>query len=230
MTKKNIPDSHPISSALSTTDDIYSRKISDASTDGNEEVPANEPRLLDTLAFTGAKSVILEAPYNNHPIDRSDRCRLDRQEKTRRAAAAVQPAHRSSSLPRCAGCHDQHPPDRSAFDGDRAMVVAVATMRMVQMPLHQIVHMIPMCDSFMPTARAMHMILGMSAAAMIRCAASGIARVDLQAVLIDVIAMHMVQVTIVQVVDMAIVLNRRMSAARAMLMGVIGMLVARAHT
>ncbi|WP_432443514.1 hypothetical protein [Pseudomonas batumici] len=64
MTKKNTPDSHPISSALSTTDkDIYLRKISDLSTSGNEEVPVSEPRLLDTLAFTCAKPVTPEAPY-----------------------------------------------------------------------------------------------------------------------------------------------------------------------
>ncbi len=110
------------------------------------------------------------------------------------------------------------------------MIVAVASMGMVQMPLHQIVHMIPMCHRLMPTARTMHMILGMSAATMIRCAAIGIAHIDLQAMFIDMIAMHVVQMTIVQVVDMAIVLDRRMSAARAMLMGVIGMLVACAHT
>ncbi|WP_338523601.1 hypothetical protein NUH87_28375 [Pseudomonas batumici] len=64
MTKKITPDPPPIRKTLSTADRaMYLRKHSDTPSNEPEPVPANTPRLLDTLTFTCTKPVIPEAPY-----------------------------------------------------------------------------------------------------------------------------------------------------------------------
>jgi hypothetical protein len=50
-----------------------------------------------------------------------------------------------------------------------------------------------------------------------------------QAVLVDMIAMHMVQVAVVQVINVTIVLNRRMAASILVLMTMVGVLRASTH-
>lgn len=93
------------------------------------------------------------------------------------------------------------------------MIVAVVAMWMVQMTIHQIVHMITMRYRLMSTARTMHMLLSMSRAMMIGSTTIGVHRTHLQTMFVHMITMHVVQMTIMQVVDMTIVFNRRMSAA-----------------
>ncbi len=64
MTKKTTSDSPLTRKALSTADkEKYLRKVSDDPSTEIEPVPANTPRLLDTLAFTCSKPVIPEAPH-----------------------------------------------------------------------------------------------------------------------------------------------------------------------
>ncbi len=64
MTKKTISDSLLSRKAPSTVDkEKYLRKVSDDPSTEIEPVPANTPRLLDTLAFTCSKPVIPEAPH-----------------------------------------------------------------------------------------------------------------------------------------------------------------------
>jgi hypothetical protein len=63
---------------------------------------------------------------------------------------------------------------------------------------------------------------------MLRRAAVGIARRDLDHVLVDMVAVGVVQVPVVQVIQMVAVLDRNVSAVGAMTVRVIGMLRVRA--
>lgn len=109
------------------------------------------------------------------------------------------------------------------------MVVAVIAVRVVQMATYQVIDMIAMRHRLMTAARAVHMSCGVAVTLVAWCAALGVIGVHRQTVLVDMIAVHMVQVTIMQVVDMAIVLDRRMTAARLVLVAVVGMFRASTH-
>ena len=61
-------------------------------------------------------------------------------------------------------------------------------------------------------------------AAGLRCAANGIRGADLNDMFADVILMHVVEVAVVKIIDMAIMAYRGMSTVRAALMGMIGMM------
>ena len=62
-------------------------------------------------------------------------------------------------------------------------------------------------------------------AAGLRCAADGIRGVDLNDMFVDVILMHMVEVAVVKIVDMAIMAYGGMSTVWAVLMGMVGMML-----
>jgi hypothetical protein len=62
-------------------------------------------------------------------------------------------------------------------------------------------------------------------AAGLRRAADGIRGVDLNDMFVDVILMHMVEMAVVKIVDMAIMAYGGMSTVRAMLMGMVGMML-----
>ena len=103
------------------------------------------------------------------------------------------------------------------------MVVAVIAMRMVKMPIHQIVNVVAVRHRFVPATRAMYVIGIVSPARVSRRAAGRIGVADLQRVLFDLaVRADMMHVTIVQVVDVVAVLNPGVFAVRAVLMVVIG--------
>jgi hypothetical protein len=89
---------------------------------------------------------------------------------------------------------------------------------MVQPSAHEVIHVIGVRHRFVSAVRAMRM-----RAARLRCALHRVGGVDRDHVLVDVIAVHVVEMTIVQIVHMAVMANRRMTAVRFMLMGVVGM-------
>jgi hypothetical protein len=62
-------------------------------------------------------------------------------------------------------------------------------------------------------------------AAGLRCAADRIPRIDLDDMFVDVILMHMVEVAVVKIVDMAIMAYGGMSTVWAVLMGMVGMML-----
>ncbi|WP_456730835.1 hypothetical protein [Bradyrhizobium sp. USDA 3364] len=103
-------------------------------------------------------------------------------------------------------------------------MVAVGVM---QASVDEIVDVVPMGHCLMSTTGA----VGMRGAFRIGRAAHRVCGADSDHMLIDMIAMHVMQVTVVQIVDMAVMSDGGMSAVRAMLMGVVGMmlLVTRAH-
>jgi hypothetical protein len=102
------------------------------------------------------------------------------------------------------------------------VVVAVALMRMVQVPIHQIIRMVSMRHRVVAALGPVHMLLTM--AAVLRGAPRGVLLTDRDDVLIHVIPMRAVQMPIVQIADMPLVLDRHMSAFLAVLVTVLTML------
>lgn len=96
------------------------------------------------------------------------------------------------------------------------MIIAMAGMHMVQAATDQIIDMIAMRHCLMPAAGAVDM------AAIVRTgAAIGVAGADADHMFINMVAMHMVQMAVVQIIDMAIMRDGGVAAARAVLVGVI---------
>jgi hypothetical protein len=104
------------------------------------------------------------------------------------------------------------------------VIIAVPVVRVMQMTIDEIVDMIAVGDRFMPAARAMHVSRLMAAAHMVRRAAIRIDRRDRQHMFVHMAAMHVMQMPIMKIVDMTVVLHSRMPAARAMLMGMVGVM------
>lgn len=110
------------------------------------------------------------------------------------------------------------------------MVVAVAVMRVMQVPFDQIVGMVAMRDLLVPAVRSVPMI-GSMGTAIVLVAAIGIPVVDRDPVFVDVAIVRVMQVAIVQVVDVAAVAHGHVAAARTVAMRMVGMvrLVALVH-
>jgi hypothetical protein len=98
------------------------------------------------------------------------------------------------------------------------MIITMTVVRMVKASIHQIVDVVPVRNRLVPAARPVRM----TGADILWCAMSRVGSVNCYHVLVDMISMHVMQMTIVQVVNVAFVLNRRVSTPRAMLMGMIG--------
>jgi hypothetical protein len=97
---------------------------------------------------------------------------------------------------------------------------------MMQMPVHQIVHMVAVRDGLMAAAGAM-----LVTAPYFRRAAGRIAQINSDHMLVDVIVMHVVQMAVMQIVDVVFMADRGVTAVWAMLMRVVRMvlLAARRH-
>jgi len=96
------------------------------------------------------------------------------------------------------------------------MIVAMVAVRVMKMPFDQVVHVIAMGHSFMPASRSVHMALVVRAAAVLGCAPVGIGLRYINLVFIDVIAVHMVQMPVMQVINVASVADGRMAAIGSM--------------
>lgn len=91
------------------------------------------------------------------------------------------------------------------------MIVAVITVRVVQMAIDEIVHVVTVPDGLVAASRAVHVIRVVTGAAVFRRAALRVAVTHLEYVLIAMVAMGMVQRAIVQVVDVIAVNNSGMA-------------------
>jgi hypothetical protein len=90
------------------------------------------------------------------------------------------------------------------------MIVALVAMRMVEMPVHEVVHMVAMGYLGMTTTGAVDMI-SIVPAALVARRAIGIHRRYFEHAIIHVVAVDMVQMTVVEVVGVTIVLSCRMA-------------------
>lgn len=97
-------------------------------------------------------------------------------------------------------------------------------MRVMQVPIHQIIHVVTVRHGLMAAAGAVNMARLVSGALVLRRTCVGVLLRNLDHVLIDMIAVRMMQMAIVQIVDMVAVANRRVTAFRPMLVRVVGMM------
>ncbi len=104
------------------------------------------------------------------------------------------------------------------------MIVAVIAVRMMQMPIDQIVDVIAMRNRLVSATGTMHMTRRMTRARVLRRAGIRVLRRDVDRVLVHVSGMHVVQVPIVQIVHVIAVLHGGVPAPGTMLMGVIGVM------
>jgi hypothetical protein len=111
------------------------------------------------------------------------------------------------------------------------VVVAVITVRMVQVPVNQIIHMVTMGYRGMAATWSMHVISGMTGTLVLWRTGVWVRRRDANHMFIDMVAVRMVHMAIVQVVNMAFMLNSDVPAIGSMLVVVVGVvgLVARCH-
>lgn len=109
------------------------------------------------------------------------------------------------------------------------MVVAVIAMGVVQVAIDQVIDMVAMGNRLMAATRTVDMVGSMAATLVAGGAAVGVLAVGFQCVFIDMIAMHVMQVPIMQVIDMPTVFDCRVTAAGLVLMVMVRMLVAGTH-
>lgn len=93
---------------------------------------------------------------------------------------------------------------------------------MMQMAGDQVIHMVTVRHRRVPAARAMHVIRRMCSAGMLRRAGVGVRRRHGNHVFIHVVAVGMVEVTIVKIVDVSFVPDGHVPAMGAMLVVMIG--------
>jgi hypothetical protein len=98
------------------------------------------------------------------------------------------------------------------------MVVAVLTVWVVQVSLHQVVNMVAMRDGVMAAARAVLMTFLVTLAAMLRRATARIRCVHFQLVLLDHALAGVVEMAVVQIIDMPAVSDGSVAAVRPVLM------------
>ena len=96
----------------------------------------------------------------------------------------------------------------------------MTVMSMMQVALNEVVDVVPMRDRFMAAARTVSVTGIMGSALMTRCAGRRIRGVDREAVFIDVIRMGMMEMTVVQIIHMAFMLECKMATAFSMNMRV----------
>lgn len=108
-------------------------------------------------------------------------------------------------------------------------MVAVSAMRVVEMITDQVVHVISVRHRRVTAVGAVGMAVGVAAAAVLRRASVGVGVGDLELMLVVVVRVRMVQVTVVEIVDVLIVLHAGMPAASAVSMRVLPVSVVFSH-
>ncbi len=114
---------------------------------------------------------------------------------------------------------------RASARRDSAVVVAVAGVRVVQVPGDEVVDMIAVRDRLVTATGAVDMALGVTGAAVRRRARSGVGGANLDSALIHVAVMAAVEMAVVEVVDVIAVADREMPAIGAVNVIVIGVSV-----
>lgn len=104
------------------------------------------------------------------------------------------------------------------------MIVAMVIMRIVKMASDQVIHMISVRHGFVTAVRAVYMSLRVTFAFMSRGTALGVGLTNVYDMLIDMVAVRVVQMAIMEVADMVIVGDASVTAFRTVGMGMIFML------
>lgn len=94
-------------------------------------------------------------------------------------------------------CSVAPPPASSGADDlQRAMIVAVVAMRVVQAAIDEVIDMVAMRHGFMPAAGAVNVARFVSAAVLTRRAAVRVRLANLDDVLVHMVAMRVMQVAV----------------------------------
>jgi len=94
------------------------------------------------------------------------------------------------------------------------VIVAVVTVRVVQVAFDQVVQMFPVGYRFVTAIRPVDVVLVVGRTAMLRGALGGVGPVDLEGMFVDVVLVGKVQVSVVEIADVVPVTNRGMAAIR----------------
>lgn len=109
----------------------------------------------------------------------------------------------------------------SLGDADRAMVIAVSVVGMMQVTVDEIIHVIAVRYGFVTAAFAMHVGCIVAATSVAAGASSRVCGVDGERMFVEVAVVGVVQMAVVDVVDVAVVQDGGMPAAGAVDMGMI---------
>lgn len=104
-----------------------------------------------------------------------------------------------------------------------AVIVAVAAMRVMQVPRHQVVDVVAVRNSIVTTTCSVYMSLHVSGAGVRRRTRGRIGRTDLKGALVHVTVVIAVKVAIVEVVDVVSMANCKVSAIGSVDVIVMGM-------
>jgi len=99
---------------------------------------------------------------------------------------------------------------------DRAVIVAMISVLVMQMAADQIIDVVSVRNLRMTAVGPVFVLVIVLPAAVIRRAAFRIASADANAMLVHMVAMHVMQVAIVQIIDMTVVPHRCVAAIGAM--------------
>ena len=99
---------------------------------------------------------------------------------------------------------------------DGPVIVAVPLVGMMEVSVDEVIDMISMGNGFVSASLSMLVFGAMRAAGMARRAIGRIGGTDLDAVLVDMIGMRVVEMSIMKVVDVTVVTDCGMSASLAM--------------
>ena len=111
------------------------------------------------------------------------------------------------------------PPKEMSAERYRSVVIAMAIMWVMQPSVHKVIDVIAVWHLFVSAARTMRM-----RAPGLGRAAHGVGIANLYNMFVDMIFMHVMQMTIVQIIDMVVMAYSRMPTVGAMLMYVIRMM------
>ena len=98
------------------------------------------------------------------------------------------------------------------------MIVTVIAMRIMQPTVNEVIDVVTMRYRLMSADRSMRV-----RTAYLRRAVHGICGIDCNNMFVDMVVVRMVEMTIMKVIYMAVMPNCSVPAARAVLMGVVGM-------
>lgn len=97
-----------------------------------------------------------------------------------------------------------------------AVIVAMVSMMVVQVTVDQVIHMASVWHSLVAAVRAVSMLLVVPRTLMTGRALLRIRRVDLNAVVVYMIAMRVMQMPVMKIIGMSVMLYSRMTAIWAM--------------
>lgn len=103
-------------------------------------------------------------------------------------------------------------PRRALEDRDGTVVVAMVVMRVVQMPVDQIIHVVAMRHRLVAASGPMLVTFCMPGALMSGGAGGRVVGRHLKSMFVDMIVVHMMQMAIVQVIDVVAVTDGGVAA------------------